>query len=220
MWVLISLYAIGAFISIALPGKFYRHYFQIGLPPLVVAAGWTTMLFSRACDRWKTFMPHLAALTVLGLIAADQIPYYTNKPEVLLKNTYAELYLVTQKLGKRVPSILNENETMFQWGAESGLYFFSKRRPPASINGWSHFYRTFGAQFTQQTLDTLKRSPPDLVLMPKYFMKIRPDHPIQNWIFDNYIAVDRLSAEETKFYLMMARRGSALESRLAVLPMN
>ncbi len=218
IWVLISLYAVGAFISIVLPGKFYRHYFQIGLPSLVVAAGWTTMLFSRGCDRWKLFISHLCAAAVLCFIVANQIPFYTTKPEVKLKNTYAELYLVTQKLGKRVPSILNEDETMFQWGAESGLYFYSKRRPPASINGWSHFNRTFGEEFTQQTLSKLKRSPPDLVFIPKYFMKIRPDHPVQKWIIDNFSPVDGLSAEEAKYYLMMARRGSALESRLAALP--
>jgi hypothetical protein len=213
-WLMVSLYAIGAFLSIALPGKFYRHYFQIGIPPLVVASAWSAMICYRKGAQWKTLTSQFCVIAVLLFTIAHQVPYYTSRPEVLLKNEYAELYLVTQKLGRRLTSILKDEETFFQWGAESGLYFFSRRRPPASINGWSHLSRTFGVSFTQKTLGALKESPPDLVLIANYFDRIRPDHPIMNWIHNYYMPVDLLSTEESKYYTALARRGSDLESRL------
>lgn len=216
-WILIALYAVGAFISIAITGKFYRHYFQIGIPPLVVAGGWATVMLSRHRIQLKAFMPHLVAATVLVFIIANQISYYTSKPDVALKGTYAELYLVTQKLGRKLTSLLGKDETMFQWGAESGLYFFSQRRPPASINGWFHFSQTFGETFTKQTLHNLEVSPPDLIILAKYFIKVKPDHQIQRWIYKNYSPVGGLSEEEAKYFTLMARRGSTLESRMPVL---
>jgi len=114
-------------------------------------------------------------------------------------------------------AILKKDETIFQWGAESGLYFFSQRRPPASIHGWSHFYRTFGEAFTQQTTNKLKASPPDLIILAKYFIKAQPDHEIQKWIYKNYNLLGGLSEEEEKHFILMARIGSELESRMPVL---
>lgn len=214
---MIALYGVGAFVSIAITGKFYRHYFQIGLPPLVVAGGWATAMLSRNKIRLKMFFPHLAAALVLFFIIGNQISYYSSAPGTELKGKYAELYLVTQKLGRKLASILKEDETMFQWGAESGLYFFSQRRAPASIHGWSHFNQTFGDNFTRQTLNTLKASPPDLMILAKYFITVKPDHPIQKWIFENYGPINGLSEEETKYFVLMALRGSELEARIPSL---
>jgi len=214
IWVMITLYAVGAFISIAIPGKFFRHYFQLGIPPLVVAGGWATVIFSRNRIPFRALMPHFAAAFVLLFIVGNQISYYTSDPETELKDSYAELYLITQKLGSRLSSIIKKDETMFQWGAETGLYFFSQRRPPASIHCWSHFYQTFGEAFTHQTMNKLKASPPDLIILAKYFLKAQPDHEIQKWIYSNYEILDATTEEEEKYFVLMALQGSDLGSGL------
>jgi hypothetical protein len=215
-WVMISMYAIGAFISIALPGKFYRHYFQIGIPPLIIAGGWATVILNQNKHRLKALMPHLLAAFVLIFMIGNQIPYYISQPDVVLKGKYEEIYLVTQQMGQKLASILKPDETFFQWGAESGLYFFSQRRPEASIHGWSHLNQIFGGTFTMQTMDNLKRSPPDIVILAKYFIHIKPDNQIQQWIYENFIPVNGLSEKEKKYFVLMARRGSPIESRMSI----
>jgi hypothetical protein len=70
----------------------------------------------------------------------------------------------------------------FQGGAETGVCFFSRRGPIAFINGWSHQNQASGKMFTGQTMDTLKRSPPDLVVLAKYFIHVKPNN--RNTIMD------------------------------------
>lgn len=213
-WVLLVMYAIGAYISIALPGKFYSHYYQLGIPPLVVAGGWATAILSQKATKLRASIPHIAAGAVLLYMVSNELPYYRSKPEVQLKGTYAELYLATQKLGRKLASMLEPEETIFQWGAETGLYFYSQKRPPSSILGWSLWSRTFGEQFTQKTLNDLERKPPDLVVIAKYHLKRQPDHPILHWIYDNYRPVFGLSEHEKKHFILMALCGSPIEARM------
>lgn len=216
-WALIVMYALGACISIAAPGKFYRHYFQLGLPPLVVVGGWTAVVLTRKTTKLRASIPQIAAAIVFLFIVGKQLPYYQNQPDVQLNGTYAELYLVTQKLGRKLASIMKPDETMFQWGSESGLYYFSKQRPPSSIHGWSHLSRTFGKQFTTKTLKELKMRPPDLVVLAKYFIEVQPDHPVLQWINENYCPVVGLSEKEGKYFALMAQCGSSIESRMLIL---
>ena len=216
-WALIVMYGIGAFISIALPGKFYRHYFQLGIPPLVVAAGWATASLSRNAPKLRASIPHIVAAAILLFVIWNQIPYYRSQPEIQLKGTYAERYLVTQQLGRKLASMLKPDESIFQWGAESGLYFFSRRRPPGEILGWSLYGSTFGKQFTEKTLHAFGKSAPDFIVIAKDFVEIQPDHPMTNWIKENYRPVAGLTEQEDKYFVLMARCGSSTESRILIL---
>ena len=37
---------------------------------------------------------------------------------------------------RRLGEVLEPDETVYQFGLESGIYHFSRRRPPAQIFGW------------------------------------------------------------------------------------
>ncbi len=205
-WILIFVYAAGAFLSILLPGKFYRHYFQLGIPPLVVAGGWAIVTLSRKASKVRINIVHISAAFALLYIVAHQIPYYSSQPEQLLQGKYAELYLVTQKLGRKLSLMLKPDETFFQWGNESGLYFFSQHRPPGStINGWSLFSQTFGKQFSERALNELEMAPPDYVIIARYFLEIMPNHPVQQMINKNYCPAEGLSEQEDKYFILMER---------------
>jgi len=205
IWVLIVMYALGAFISIVLPGKFYRHYFQIGIPSLVVAGAWAIVVLTREVTKKKVFIPHVVAGIIGLFIAINELPYYLSQPDQLLKGTYAEQYLVTQDVGRKLAVKLNPDNKIFHWGTESGLYFFSQKRPPGQILGWSLWSRTFGELFTAKTLDELEKAPPDVVILSRYIIGSHPDHPLLQWICNNYCTESGLTEEEEKFFILKSR---------------
>jgi len=211
-WILLAAYSLGAAAAIALPGRYYRHYFQLGLPPLVIACGWATLTLRARSSELSRRLPQLGAAAALLYVSVFQIRYYRASAEELLPGTYAEIYLATQQLGRELDSLLLAGETLYQWGSETGLYFFADRRPPSAILAWPLIRGPRATGLTSKALRKLQERPPSLVVVAKYVADSEPQHPVLVWTYANYRPVHQLPETLTRHFALFVRRGSRLDT--------
>ncbi len=193
-WGLLAAWWLGTFIAVALPGKFYPHYFQLWLPFLALAGG--LAITGMKClplphSRVASFM---AGVVVLAALAGFEIPTYRLTPEQWSVNKYGHnLFVESQKLGRQLAGLLKSNESFFNWGAESGLYFDSGRRPPAGI-----FFNfplknpEMAASSAARLLEDLKANPPELVVMSTNYLDdyLAGKNIATQWLLEGYDPVD------------------------------
>jgi hypothetical protein len=213
-WLLLSCYGTGAMVAVALPGQFYRHYFQLLLPPALVAVGWATASSGRLLRKRWSWAPHAVACAALLSLAASEARSYLSTPEELLQGAYAERYLAARELGRRLESMLLPHETLYHLGNESGIYFHSRRRPPTTLLGWSLLRGPLADRLTRRTLDDLERQPPDVVVVPDYFPGAHADHPVYEWVAKRYVAIEVLEELEARHFALLVKRDSPTAERL------
>ena len=210
-WLLLGAYAFGALVAVGLPGSFYRHYSQLLVPPFCLAIGWLaeTALPSRSVPLRRAPLL-VAALAWLGLALLESRAYRTSVDEALA-GTYQDLYLQTQRMARRLAQALRPDETLYQWGEESGLYWYSGRRPPASILTYPMLVGPQADRLTRQSLSSLVARPPDLIVAVNYMLDDGKGHPVFEWMIKHYVpAQPRIEAEQ-KYFTFFVPRGSGPE---------
>lgn len=213
-WVLLAAYSVGAAAAIALPGRYYRHYFQLGLPPLIIACGWAAVTLGPRLSGISRRVVPLGAAAALIYVGVFQLRYYRASAEELLPGTYAEIYLAAQELGRELDSVLLPEESLYQWGSETGLYFFADRRPPAAILAWPLIRGRLATRLTSKALRELQERPPSIVVVADYVAASEPQHPVLEWTYADYRPVPALSETLERHFTLYVRRGSRLDARL------
>ena len=216
-WALLSAYAFGSLIAVALPGRFYAHYFQLLLPPLCLGLGW--LVGAGESLRWphlRRAMPVLAGVLLAGVFF-QELRVYRSSPAEAVAGTYQELYLETQSLGRRLGSALAADEVLYQWGEESGLYWYSGKRPPAAVLTFGLLSGPQAERLTSQTLQSLSAKPPDLIVAVNYILDSGAGHPVFAWIQSNYTAVRPEMPGERRFFTFYLPNGASTEFTLRAL---
>jgi len=168
-WLLASLtlgYFVGCTIAVVLPGRYYPHYFQLLLPPfiLIIALGLAATCF-RQRMLWIGQIGCIASMMVVLLWHyAIQISL-PHEQWSLIK--YGKTFASSKRLGRWLESQTEEGDHIYQLGMQTGLYFYSKRRPAVGILYSAPVTRS--TQFRQYHLDRLVREiqeepPPFLIL--------------------------------------------------------
>jgi hypothetical protein len=143
---------------------------------------------------------------LLALVAARGARDYLRSPEERLRGVTAELYLETQKLGRRLGQALSPDEVLYQVGEESGLYWYSGKRPTAT---WGVVQLVQGPQAPRLlalTLESLPARPPALVVVAKRMLDRARDHPVFAWVAANYRPVEPADPGERKFFTFYVPR--------------
>lgn len=198
-WALLAAYAFSALVAVGMPGRFYAHYFQLLLPPLCLGIGWLANLLARKSPVSNKSVFVIFGTFLLGLVVFEAKPYFAT-PETVLRGTYAELYVETQALGRRLGSALHENEILYQWGEESGLYWYSGKRPPASVLTYPLLSGPQAPRLTRQTEVSLQARPPDLIVVANYISTESMGHPVYQWIMSHYRALPPVISGERQFF--------------------
>jgi 4-amino-4-deoxy-L-arabinose transferase-like glycosyltransferase len=213
-WLLLLAYGIGAQLAVALPGRYYPHYYQLWLPPLTIGAGWALGSFVRI-TRLPRWAPHAAGAAVIVLMLATQLPLYQVSPEAWSRLKYGELFVREQKLGRELGAMLGPGETFYEWGAETGLYFESKHSPPSGA-----FYvfpllaGPAAMSLASRTVADLERHPPLIFVVNRgVLFEERLHHPVLDWAQPRYVALAGTGDRGT--FLLFVRRGSRLDVSLA-----
>jgi hypothetical protein len=74
-WMIWIGWAVGTWIVVALPGRFFPHYYQCWIPPFCIAGGWAAGRLV-GNNRWPRIMGRLAVAMVLIFVAARELPPY------------------------------------------------------------------------------------------------------------------------------------------------
>jgi hypothetical protein len=203
----------GALIAVAMPGRFFEHYYQLLLPPLAIAAGWGAAWLWAAAARGITAARAVPVFVLLGMILLQLHWFMLRPPERAAAMHPASFFLDVARDGDQIRALLRDDETFYAWCTEPQLYLLANKRPPAA--GLWKLHTTEGPiapWLTQRTLQDLNRAPPDMIVLWSGFPG-PDDHPIYRWIIDRYDPMpDNAQRLPLSFF---ARRGSDLQRRTA-----
>jgi len=139
----------------------------------------------------------------------------------------AKKYGITFIEAKQVADTINEllinGETIYEWGTETGLYFYTNKRPNAKIIFVSHYVLNdeFSKVIMAETFDDLKASPPDLFVVNTGYLQFNDEHKafllggnaILEWFKQHYDIYYDIFKEP--HYIGGALKGSNLSRRLS-----
>ncbi|MEM7413335.1 MAG: hypothetical protein AAF430_24100 [Myxococcota bacterium] len=130
---LLALYALSAQLMVALPGQWFPHYYQLWLPVLALGVAWSAAW----CFARFEGVGHLAApLVVTALLAWPAVRYVDGlqtPPDDWSRAKYGDLFVASRDAGEFLAGVLGPNERFQNWGNESGLYFYARRRPASGL---------------------------------------------------------------------------------------
>lgn len=187
-------YFAGSLVAIALPGKFFPHYFQLSLPPLAIGTG---CLLSQSLETKRKLVVGLLIVAIFPLgvlrlyqltIPVEEVSFYKygqgHGPEAV----------ESKRIGLWIAQHLDPKVSVYQWGAEPGIYFWAKR--PMLADGPPGFLvnSPFVERDTERLLQKLKSLHPGLIVANK--LMLPADHPIVQWMVDNYVVLSPTPALE------------------------
>lgn len=206
-WILLLAVLLGTHIAVLLPGQFFSHYYQLWLPPLVIGTGWTLALVKRILPGNLTWTAYAAAAVTIIALGFVEFPDYQVPSEMWSVRKYGRVFVETDRLAVTVGKLLKGNETFYEWGSESGLYYATKQHPPTGIMFTDPLLLgPLKMELLQRLSDDLQRVKPDLIILEKQTVMRSPSHPFLTWVKKNYRAISTQHG-----FCLLARKNSRLE---------
>ncbi len=203
-WKVLVAYGIAVFIETNASGHWFPHYFQLGLPVLMVAGGWSAALLWRISTSRAFFLPSIALL----LILYHEIPFYFLSADQWSTKRYEATFVDAQRLGTALDKVLLPEETFYHFGNELGIYFASRRDPPTGAYcAWFLKEGPMVGQLSNRLKADLKNKKPEAVVIDQ---KRYPENA--SW-FEKEYRVWQTYPEDGHF-LVMVRKGGELEKRI------
>ena len=127
-WVLMLSYSAGTQIAVALPGRFFPHYYQLWLPVLSIGVG-----YSLNTLRAVTNLRHCRGIfTLVGAIACliciREARFYMLSAEQWSREKYGGECIEARWVGLHINNWLIPKEMYYDAGMDPQFYFYSKRR--------------------------------------------------------------------------------------------
>ena len=203
---------IGTQIAVALPGKYFPHYYQLWFPWLILGSGagiaaLESLIPIRAAGTY-------AGVAVLGLLLRAELPNYLLSVDQWSDAKFGTIFIDSNAVARRAAEILKPGETLFQFGDETEIYPVSGRRCPCSITAVSGAYEgRFSEECRVRLLKELEQCLPDLMIVAEDAEdEFEADPRFGDFFERHYSAILK---DQTPPYTLMARKGSDLEQRLA-----
>lgn len=176
-------------VMVAAPGKFWPHYFQLWLPLLATLAG---AALTAATSRPRVVAA--ATLAFAAILIAAQLPAYRLSPEAWSERKYGSVFVDSRAAAHAIDALLAPGETFYQWGAETGLYFYTRRSPPSGA--FFHLPLLDGPlaqSLTDRVLHDLERTRPELVVVYRDPARDSSGHAIPDWVRERYAPLGELA---------------------------
>jgi len=210
--IFITVLAVGTMAAVALPGRFYPHYYQLWFPFLLVGSIYSLKWYNCATGHSLFLKNMLPAVTFLVLVFTIFPSYFLPSPE-WSKRKYGNIFLITNKLAKELNNLLLPNESFYQIGSQTQLYFDTKQRPISYLYDNGVFDGPFSNEFSEILLKTLQEKKPDLIVIEKYTIpKISPNSHLLPWIDSKYDEAPYIFNRDPLF--LFVRKDSVLKQRL------
>ena len=209
---------LGTQIAVALPGRVFPHYYQLWFPFLILGSGFALAELEAAFPGGKASVP--AGAAILVALLAIEIPNYCRPLEEWSKIKYGSEFLETNALARVLNTLLKPDETFFQMGDATELYPATGRRPPSCVLGvYGLYHGPLAERYRKVMLDDLASSKPDMLVVSRIsaFM-FRKDQRIIGFIDGNYSVYKAIMSRSNSPFMLMLRKGSNLEKRLAASP--
>lgn len=200
--VLIAAYAASSWIALASAGRFSVHYYQLWLPPLIIASAWGIGYFFTSAKATHRAIAYTTGLTLTATLFFYQLPFYRSAaanefvPEMHVLNS-------ANRTVEVINSLLRDDETFYVWGNTPNLYLLANRRPPAGVLFDSHLRENpVSDALAERVRAQLDRSQPQILVV----QLDRP--PAPEWLTKDFETTPVYSDPQS--YSMYARRGGRL----------
>jgi 4-amino-4-deoxy-L-arabinose transferase-like glycosyltransferase len=212
-WILLVAFFLGCHVAVLLPGQFFAHYYQLWLPPLAIGSAWTvSLLMPQPTSRSWPWLRHVASVGIVAALIAIELPSYLLPSKVWSFRKYGSVFIESDAVAGKLASMLRPNETFYEWGNETGLYYNTKQDPPSGVAFVDPLLvGPLQSELWERVASDLQRTRPDVVVLESSTVIRTPaSHPILRWIRANYRAISRDGS-----FLMVARKGSRIERKYA-----
>jgi len=192
--------------EVAMPGKFFPHYYQLWLPVAVIGGAWGLTLIR------SSLHAKAIAAAIPVLLAALELPQYRLSAAEWSVAKYGDEFAVDQQFASELRQILQPGETFYHWGNQPSLYLDTGVAPPSGV-----FFALMlpspvvGDRLAARLLEDLKTRPPDLYVESTGWPYCTPCLPLTYWRTANFRKLED-TPRHGRFQLY-ARVGSALALR-------
>lgn len=190
-WAVVAAGYFGALGIAAVAGFWFPHYVQLVIPPAALAAGAGVASWSSGGWRWPVRAASLAAgLACVAGLTWVQAPHFRASAREWSRLKYGEVFITTHEFGQRLDRMLAPGETFFMLGSSTGLYFESRRSPPAGV---FYDYPTLMGPLVNRCNDRvvrdLERTRPEatVIVSIDFTARTPPTSPILQWLRRNYV---------------------------------
>jgi 4-amino-4-deoxy-L-arabinose transferase-like glycosyltransferase len=127
---------------VALPGKYFPHYFINIIPLLSILAGIALAHFT-IIKKPAAILVSLIAIIIFSFSIKENYRFYTTyTPETVSMIKYGAIFVNAVPVANYLKERTQPNDYIFQWGLEPELYFLADRRSPVPYItsvavGWS-----------------------------------------------------------------------------------
>jgi 4-amino-4-deoxy-L-arabinose transferase-like glycosyltransferase len=207
---LLAAWLVAVPLVVAAPGKFFPHYYQLWLPPLCLAAGW-----SIAAVAARTSSPRgvaaAAAATLCAVLGTEVGPSYARPAADWSEAKYGDVFLRARDVAGDARAMLAPGETFFQWGNEPELYLYVPRAPPTGVL-WAQYlqYGPMRLELRSRALEQLSLADPQLVVFSRD--QPPPTGALGQWFKERYELHPLLHRRAG--FSFWVRRGGSLQRRL------
>jgi 4-amino-4-deoxy-L-arabinose transferase-like glycosyltransferase len=208
--VLLGAWLVATPLVVSAPGKFFPHYYQVWLPPLCVAAGWSIAEIARRTARPALVTTGAGAMVVLAL-AVELAPAYALSADEWSQSKYGDVFVRSRDVARDIESMIAPAETFFQWGNEPELYLYARRPPPTGVLWAQHLqYGPLRIPLRMRALRQLSEADPQLVV----FSRDQPPPPgaLGQWFAERYAPHPHVRRRAG--FRFWVRRGGPLQRRL------
>jgi len=218
-WIWLVGLALGTQVAMALPGRFFPHYYQLWFPFLIVSAAWGLTAFERFTKMPRRIMVGVASLVLVILVCVEAPDYLFKSPEDWSRAKYGEIFIRSDSLAHLINQVLLPDETFYQLGNEAQLYVLTGRHCPSVTVDVFLGRGPMSGRLTEKLMEDFQKNPPDLfvlsmlTLMPPSNPFMPRNHPVFKWLQENYKPAHGI--EKQAPFVLFTRNGSALEKRLA-----
>ena len=198
-------------IAIAAPGRFYPHYYQLWLPPLCIAAGWSLAALAQR-TRLPTAVTAAGGAAVALALAFQVGPAYALSAADWSDTKYGDVFLRSRDIAHEVDGMIGPRETFFQWGNEPEIYLYARRAPPTGVL-WAQHMQTgpLRNQLRSRALEQLSLADPQLVVWCRD--EPAPTGALGEWFKERY-EPHPTRVRQQKGFSFWVRRGGTLQRRL------
>jgi hypothetical protein len=190
-WTMLLAYFAGTAGAVLVPGQYFEHYYQLYLPPLAIGAGWSIHLLSQRLPVRFSWLAPVCGLLLVAMLFAHEIPALAGSGPAWQAKYFGDQAIETKQLGTRLKFLLKQGDTFYEWGSETGLYFYSDGSPVTTVLFHKHMVDgPFVQQFEATTIEELKRAQPKLVILCSDYLKPGwQNDPVLKWCMENYMPI-------------------------------
>jgi hypothetical protein len=213
LWLLLGAYGSWVFIETSL-SSFAPESYQCWLPPLVIGAAWGLEEMRRWIQSWNFRLAFAPALLLFLFVFCHEWPFYQQWAVDWSRMKAGDAAVETYNLAQNLDDFLKPNETFYEWGDETQLYYLTRRTPPSGVLTCGPLTQgPLAEPLSQRVLNDLNRTAPDLFVLNRGELAGNwGQNPVLTQLETNYAPLRQVPISGDLMFFV--RRGSGLEARL------